>query len=85
MKIPNSIKEALLLDRIDGDKKWHDSIQKKSMVLDKLSVCKLHPSHHEIPKEHQKALLRIIFYVKKEYLRRKSRRAAGECKIDSAI
>ena len=38
VKIPNSTKEALLLDWINGDNKWCDSIQKELIALEKLST-----------------------------------------------
>ena len=83
IKIPNSTKEALILDRINGDNKWHDSMQKELMALEKLNVWKFHPSHHRMPKDYQKAPLRMIFDIKKEDMRRKSGYVVGGHKIDS--
>ena len=33
VKIPNATKESLMLDRTNGDNKWHDSMQKEQMTL----------------------------------------------------
>ena len=38
IKIPNSTKEALILDRINNDNKWCDAMQKELMALEKLNV-----------------------------------------------
>ena len=69
IKIPNSTKEALLLDKINGDSKWFDAIQKELNALESLGVWKFHRIGHRMPNEHQRAPLRMIFDVKKEDLR----------------
>ena len=66
IKIPNTTREALILDRINGENKWYDAIQKELIALEKLNVWKFHPSHHKMPREYQKGLLRVIFDIKKE-------------------
>ena len=55
IKMPNSRKEALILDRINGGKKWCDATQKELMALEKLNAWKFYPRHHAIPKDFQKA------------------------------
>ena len=83
IKVPNSTKEASLLDKTNGDSKWHDAIQKELMALQKLNVWRFHLSNHKMSKECQKAPLRMIFDVKKEDLRRKARHVVGGHEIDS--
>ena len=53
------------------------------MVLEKLNVWKFNPSHCKMCEEHQKAPLRMIFDVKKQCLRSKSRCVVGSHKIGS--
>ena len=84
IKILNTTREALILDRINGDNKWYDAIEKELIVLEKFSIWKFHSSHYKILREYQKALLCMIFYIKKEDMRRKARYVVGGYKIDSA-
>ena len=49
IKIPNNTKEALLLDKINGDSKWFDVIQKELKALDDLGIWKFHPHYHKMP------------------------------------
>ena len=73
----------MILDRINGDNKWHDAMQKELMALEKLNAWKFHLSHHKMLRDYQKALLCMIFDMKKEDVRRKARRVVGGHKIDS--
>ena len=77
VKIPNSTKEDLLLDKINCDNKWHDYIQKESIALEKISTQKYHLTHYKIYKDYQKEPSCMIFDAKKEDLRRKSRDTVG--------
>ena len=54
------------MDRINGDNKWYDAMQKELMALEKLNAWKFHPSHHKMPRDYQKEPLRMIFDMKKE-------------------
>ena len=49
--MPNTIKEALLLDKINGDSKWYDVTKKEMMTLEKLNVCKCHSLGHRMGSE----------------------------------
>eukprot|EP00957_Ditylum_brightwellii_P131815 10051889-Ditylum_brightwellii.AAC.1 len=42
IKIPRSIKEALLLDKKNGDSKWAEAIDKKIDALERLGVFQYH-------------------------------------------
>ena len=80
----NTVKEVLLLDKINGDSKCRDAIKKVMMELEKLNVWKCYPPGHRMGSEFQKAPLRMIFDVKKEDFRYKSRHVVGGRKIDSS-
>ena len=51
IKIPNTVKEALLLDKINRDTKWYDVIMKEMKALEKLNVSRFHPNNYKMPKE----------------------------------
>ena len=72
IKVPNSIKEALLLDVTNGGNKLYKAIQKELMALKRSNTWKFRPTHDCIPKEHQKVPLRMIFDTNEEDLRRKA-------------
>ena len=38
IKISNNVKEALMLDKINGDTKWQDAIDKELRALEKLET-----------------------------------------------
>ena len=50
-KLPNSTKEALLLDMINGDIKWCEATQKELIALEKLSTWIFHPILDQMPNE----------------------------------
>lgn len=84
IKVPNSTKETLLLDKINGDSKWHDAMQKELKSLESLGVWKFHHRHHKILSKCQRAPLRMMFDVKKEDLRRKARLVVGSHRTDAS-
>ena len=48
VKIPNNVKEALLLDRINGDSKWADVIKREMDALENLGVWKFHSRYQKM-------------------------------------
>ena len=54
-------------------------------ILDKAKVWRLKPPNYKVEKGYQFTPLTIIFDVKQEYLRRKSRMVAGGHKVDSSM
>ena len=86
IKIPNSIAEALRLDRQAGNSKWFEAIKKEMDNLDRLRVFKYYSSDKEFPKSKgwQKAPLRMIFDIKSEDQRYKARLVIGGHKVDSS-
>ena len=44
--VPNTVKEALLLDKMNGDSKWCDATKKEMMALEKLIAWTFHPPGH---------------------------------------
>lgn len=60
-----------------------DAIQKELNALETLGVWKFYRQGHIMPNDYQKAPLRMIFDVKKEHLRLKSRFVVGGHKMDS--
>ena len=85
-KIPNTIEEALELDRENGNNCWAEAIKKEMDNLDRLSVFKYHPADKTFdPSEGwQKAPLRMIFDIKNEDMRYKARLVVGGHKVDSS-
>ena len=83
--IPNTIAEALHLDRIAGNSKWADAIAKEMGNLDRLKVFRYHPPSYIFPLDEgwQKAPLRMIFDIKNEDHRYKARLVVGGHKVDA--
>ena len=46
--IPNSTRDALILDKINGNKKWYDEIQKEMVALNILNVLSYHAKGKKI-------------------------------------
>ena len=59
-KIPNSIKEALLLDKLNRDTKWSNAMNKKIAALEKLGIFKFFLSDHTFSAEFQKPILELF-------------------------
>ena len=84
IRIPNNVKEALILDRINNDAKWKDVIEKEFGALEKMNVWKFCSPDHRFSSKHQRSPLRLTFDVKKEDLRRKARLVEGGNVLDSS-
>ena len=85
IKIPNNIKEALLLDRQNNNNLWAEAIAKEMDALNGAKCFKYYPSHHRFASSYQYAPLRMIFDVKKEDFRRKARLVAGGHVVNSSM
>ena len=85
IKVPNSIKEALELDKLNKNNLWGEAILKELGALQKAGVFSFYPPTHKVGKEYQYCPLRIIFDIKQEDLRRKARMVAGGHVIDSSM
>ena len=74
------------LDAEAGNTKWRDSIQKEMDNLDRLKCFKYHPADHKFPPSEgwQLARLKMIWDIKSEDRRYKSRLVAGGHLIDSS-
>jgi hypothetical protein len=85
-KIPNTIEEALQIDREAGNTRWADAIKKEMDNLDRLQVFRYHtPDNTFDPSDGwQKAPLRMIFDIKNEDMRYKARLVVGGHKVDSS-
>ena len=46
-RVPNLVKEAPLLDKLNNNTKWQDVIEKELKALDKLKVWKHYLSNHK--------------------------------------
>ena len=62
---------------------WAESMKKEIQALDAAGCFEYFPPYYKFGKEYQYAPLRIIFDVKKEDLRRKSRLVAGGHVVNS--
>ena len=85
IKVPNSVKEALELDKLNKNNLWGEAILKELGALQKAGVFSFYPPTHKVGKEYQYCPLRIIFDIKQEDLRRKARMVAGGHVIDSSM
>ena len=85
IKVPNSVKEALLLDSQNKNTLWADAIKKEMTALDKAGVFEYKQTGYKIPNGYQYAPLRMIFEIKQEDLRRKARMVAGGHVVDSTM
>ena len=74
---PNSVKDVLLLDVVNTNNLWAESITKEMAALESAGVWKYHPPKYKVGKRYQFAPLILIFDVKQEDLRRKARLVAG--------
>ena len=85
IKVPNSVREALIFDNDNQNTLWSDAIKKEMTALDNAKVFEYLPGHVKIPKHYQYAPLRVIFDIKQEDLRRKARLVAGGHVVDSSM
>ena len=72
ISIPNLVREALILDTKNKNNLWAEVIKKEITILDSAGVFQYKSPNYEIPKEYQYVLLRMIFKIKQEDLRRKA-------------
>ena len=79
------MREALDLDRLNGDHEWAESMQKEMDALDRLDCFACHDPNEELKKEEgwQWAPLTMIFDIKAEDKRKKSRLVCGGHVLDS--
>ena len=83
--IPNSVREALILDRINKNNLWADAIKKEMLGLNNAQCFQYYPGHHKFSEQHQYAPLRMIFDIKKEDFRRKAILVAGGHVVNSSM
>jgi hypothetical protein len=85
-RIPNTVREALILDYENGNTKWADAIQKEIDTLVALNVFKFHPPATEFNRSAgwQRAPLIMIFDVKSQDHRYKARLCVGGHRVDSS-
>ena len=79
------MKEALLFDRENNNILWAEAITKEMTALQKAGVWEFHPPHTKPKEGYQYALLRLIFDIKQEDLRRKARMVAGGYVITESL
>ena len=73
--VPNSVKDALYLDSVNGDTKWQEAIGKELGQIDEYATFRLATNDDDLSK-YQRIPYHIIFDVKFD-LRRKARLVAG--------
>ena len=83
-QIPNSTRDALILDQINGNTKWEDSIQKEMTALHKLNCFKYHKTGTKFSSGNgwQLSRIRMIFDLKRQDLLHKARFVVGGHMID---
>jgi hypothetical protein len=84
IKIPNSTREALLIDTSNGDNKWGEAIANKIDALERLNFFEYYEASKRFWREEgwQFAPMQMIFDIKQD-LRRKARFVVGGHIIDS--
>ena len=85
IKVPNNVREVLILDKENGYNLWAEAIQKQMTALNQASVFIYHPPSYKVNHQYQYVPLRIIFDVKQEDLRRKARMVAGGHVVNSTM
>ena len=75
LKVPNTLEEAIAIDRENGNTLWQDAI-KKELVAVKIAF-KILEDDEEIPPAYQRISCHFIFTIKMENFRRKARFVAG--------
>ena len=85
IKIPNNVREALILDRINKNNLWSMAMAKEMGALNHMKCFKYYPGHHKFDTSYQYAPLRMIFDIKKEDFRRKARLVAGGHVINATM
>ena len=76
VEVPNSVKEALEMDRVNGNTFWFDAIQKEIGTLLRLKCFTFHSADYKPSADFNFAPLRMLFEVKHDG-RRKARLVAG--------
>ena len=80
-----TVKEALEIDRINGNTLWQDAIIKEIAALQEFKTFKrAGAKFQELKSEYQYAPLRMVFDVKQD-LRRKARLVIGGHVVDSGM
>ena len=87
MTIPNTKRDALLLDKLNGDNKWDDAMTKEMTALEKLKFFRYHPPGTSFDKRKgwQFTKIHIIFDIKQQDLRHKARFVVGRHMLDSSM
>ena len=77
IRIPRTIREALLLDKMNGNTKWADSIEVELRALHEDNQCfKVLENKNDLPKDYKYIPLIWVFAVKYD-LRHRARCVAG--------
>ena len=77
LQVPRTIKEALDIDKANGDTYWQDAIAAEMKALEELDCFEFHPKGYHPGPAYQSTRLHMIFDVKADTLRRKARLVAG--------
>ena len=83
VEVPRTVKEALELDKNNGNNKWAEAIQKEMQGLHDHQTFRFLAPGEAAPKEYQFAPLHMVFDVKTD-LRRKARLVIGGHVVDSS-
>lgn len=85
IKIPNNVREALILHRLNKNNLCVEAMAKEIGALHTAMCFKYHQGHHKFDSNYQYAPLRMIFDIKKEDFRRKARLVAGGHVVNSSM
>eukprot|EP00957_Ditylum_brightwellii_P037441 2832252-Ditylum_brightwellii.AAC.1 len=86
INVPKNTKKVLLLDKVNGNKKWAEAIFKEMGTIDQLNVFKYHNPSTEFKKEEgwQCSPMHMIFGIKHD-LWHKAHFVVGGYVIDSSM
>ena len=82
VQVPRNVREALELDKANGNTLWEDAIKLEVQTLTDMECFEFKPSGHDPGAEYQKTILHMVWDVKQD-LRRKARLVAGGHLVDA--
>lgn len=85
LKVPNNVRESLLLDTENENNLWAEAIRKEMTVLSKESVFVHHHPSYKVNDQYQHAPLGFILNVNQEDQGQKGRMVAGGHVVNSTM
>jgi hypothetical protein len=81
VQVPQSIEQAIKLNKANGDTAWQDANKKEMSQLARINCFDFKPANHNLGNDYQKTKLLLIFGVKQAF-RQKAQLVAGGHLVD---